>query len=1063
MSDSIVQLRCLAQRDPAEVLMVQALEHDRETFLAVHTPFQRLKITRGEDHFNEPTEMGVLHALQAWPKDRSALFVVRGAPGCGKSHLIKWLHLSFDDAQVRPLFISRRDSSLRAVLSQLLDHFEGMGDKFGSLRSRVKEWTIGLTEQGQAVRLLYELAFGLEPGAIKESTLASKDALICQELSLASLFREQRIQDTLREPDGFVPRIMRRLLGGDEQIDEGFIARFEDADLAKILRLARNAMSPASESTRDRLRKDPILASEVRRIVSSQVNPAVQRLMKISSSDLGDVFKSLRRMLHPQRLILFIEDVSVFQGVDEQLLEAIRPDDEGRGMAEGPPLAPIVAVIGITDGYYADTIVPKGNYVGRITHEVCLTVDDQPHGTPFLDNEDAVAAFAAKYLNALRTPRTVFEKWMQTPRSKRRTSAPSACESCTERGRCHGAFGAIDDVGLYPFNKGALWRTFQALSRDGRGKRPSPRAMLAFLRHAQTFVDQIGTGSYPPRNLLTETLINRASLPSASGAARAILQSKHPTHAEQLTTLVQVWGDGTEMNREEVGRRTLLGVDEVIYEVFGLPSPRAAKQPSPGDRPAPAPSNPVPNLPAGDGRSGGAQPTSTNPVAPPVPLQPPPVDDPVPKDLEDWGERRGTLQFARAHRTRLFKLVERTISWEDVDVPRWIGEQLLREDQLGFAGSELGRGIPPVLVAQSAEHARALEQLYFLSEHPERCTDTAFAVRAIASLLGSTRLLALEHVQAAMPRLPDGTLWNPAITALELLYILRIAEGRAIWIYVDRPAELLAELLKEESSAVTGCDATTEWSALRSHFADVQPSGQSLAKLLVATAKKWLQRTTGSEDAQYYSTGDAIVAITDFAKSMAHGPVPPSDLLHAGLPPQLRTVAESVLRVSVLLKAAIDADRAKCKLLIELLTTEDIDGSPQAVGEACTELARAVETEFPTEFGQARNTFEQRLFAVKQAFGDEQPDQKWLDEQLVGLRDMVSAESATQLVEQRLTVSLSRLDAIRTMLDAARTLCAQANDLLSRLGDEGDDPLAPAIAITRATLSEVNSAAGATQ
>src|SRR5262245_32127667 len=111
MNDSIVLQQCLTRRNSSDVFTVQAVEHDRATFLAVHTPISKFHIVKGFESIKDSTEESLLSFLENWPKQRSALLIVRGAPGCGKSHLIKWLHLRLGNVDPLPIFIGRRDSS----------------------------------------------------------------------------------------------------------------------------------------------------------------------------------------------------------------------------------------------------------------------------------------------------------------------------------------------------------------------------------------------------------------------------------------------------------------------------------------------------------------------------------------------------------------------------------------------------------------------------------------------------------------------------------------------------------------------------------------------------------------------------------------------------------------------------------------------------------------------------------------------------------------------------------------------------------------------------------------
>ena len=178
-----------------------------------------------------------------------------------------------------------------------------------------------------------------------------------------------------------------------------------------------------------------------------------------------------------REMVLLIEDMSVTQGVDEELLEALilrpheRPDE---------PLCPLRSVVGMTPED-ADSL--RDNIRGRLHRTVQLTVplSDTPSAEEGQVGPDRLALFAARYLNAARYSIDELEAWHRDPEAHRRP-LPSFCfaSGCVNRELCHAAFGAAapdaetGGYGLYPFTGEALLRLYDQADRLGPSRRRAP-------------------------------------------------------------------------------------------------------------------------------------------------------------------------------------------------------------------------------------------------------------------------------------------------------------------------------------------------------------------------------------------------------------------------------------------------------------------------------------------------------------------------------------------------------------------------------------------------------------
>src|SRR5690606_10994700 len=150
-------------------------------------------------------------------------------------------------------------------------------------------------------------------------------------------------------------------------------------------------------------------------------------------------------------LVLLIEDFTILQGIQRELLDAIveptiRPGE--------PDLCGIRTTLAVTSGYFdslADTIKTRAAFA---SHVYDLNV---PFSSDDLDGERTPLAFVGRYLNATRVGSARLEAaWS---RSKRIDAdwIPNACDSCDFKSVCHDSFGRTSDgYGLYPFNDVAV-------------------------------------------------------------------------------------------------------------------------------------------------------------------------------------------------------------------------------------------------------------------------------------------------------------------------------------------------------------------------------------------------------------------------------------------------------------------------------------------------------------------------------------------------------------------------------------------------------------------------------
>ena len=133
-------------------------------------------------------------------------------------------------------------------------------------------------------------------------------------------------------------------------------------------------------------------------------NDAVHNLLGVSAQGLKRLFREVRAALEQrgQRLVLLLEDITSWEGIDDSLIDVLVTNAGTRGSEKPRDMCPLIAVVGITPQYY-DKL--HANYRARITHELSLGLarsGGELQDVATLRERTARLAFAARYLAAVR-------------------------------------------------------------------------------------------------------------------------------------------------------------------------------------------------------------------------------------------------------------------------------------------------------------------------------------------------------------------------------------------------------------------------------------------------------------------------------------------------------------------------------------------------------------------------------------------------------------------------------------------------------------------------------------
>ena len=429
-----------------------AVASDDAIFLATHHP---LSIRRSAD--SETTdgawvdEAALLAEFKRPVGNDPHVVVISGATGTGKSHLVKWLHASSDDPKWHVVYIEKRNTSLRRVITTILHDFKGPAIDDLREKLEVAQATNQDLEETKD-RLLAELATRVEfPEDSEEAPMAEQARKI-----LPDLLRDPVLRNHFLGKSRAIDRITRLGIEGlteDTDDSELFISEddlpIDPADLAE-------ASAPGMKAVKQLARSRQLRSMAVE-ILNRELPPAKATVLLGTGIDLIGVFDEVRRELHSRglELALFIEDLVLTQGIDKELAQVFT---EGRG-AEGLRCGMRVA-IAVTDGYLASGFETLRSRASHFSLNLAIGSD--------VSYEDA-RSFVARYLNATRLGVDALRSGLESGAID--DWLPNACEGCKFREPCHEAFGADDNGwGYYPLNETAVDRLVKLLARrtDGR-------------------------------------------------------------------------------------------------------------------------------------------------------------------------------------------------------------------------------------------------------------------------------------------------------------------------------------------------------------------------------------------------------------------------------------------------------------------------------------------------------------------------------------------------------------------------------------------------------------------
>lgn len=451
-------LPCWSREQVAKVISItaQTSADSTSSFLAAHSPFRQ--ILDGKTKGRTVSEEEVFKDIFSKSRGQIQAFV-KGDPGTGKSHLIRWLYERCQHGireaentrdEKRVVLVTRGNGSLKDALSQIVRQ---LGSEFERHINRVQGAIDRLSGQTARAMLLAELALEIDTKWVNEHSRAPLPPALRR---LGESLRSDGFGTWMMREGSVIDQIIQRLTVSSTVEDRETFPSFQSSDFdVPVVAFRRQEVSQQVYNfIAEDLKEEPETRDLVAATLNTALNDAIRSLTGLKGSDLLTIFTEIRRQLGSDRqLLILIEDVSV-TGLDQDIVNAFEPRNE-----EG--LCRMIAILGITTNAW-DRM--PDNQKQRATHQFEVGGDTV---NSWVSDREEVGKFTARYLNAIRSTdeeiHAIAEDRFNGDIRK------SRCEDCPCKQECHSAFGYADfgnnvTVGMFPFNMNAPQAMLKNLS-----------------------------------------------------------------------------------------------------------------------------------------------------------------------------------------------------------------------------------------------------------------------------------------------------------------------------------------------------------------------------------------------------------------------------------------------------------------------------------------------------------------------------------------------------------------------------------------------------------------------
>lgn len=533
-----------------------------EVLLAAHRSMRFALEQDSQKRFVDEHEL-LTRFLDPHVQRGTALLIISGSAGVGKSHVIRWLDAQLrarEDNSCRHIIRLPKSTSLKGAISRILEGLSGPG--YDNLRGRLMvardqlnlaNAAIVLTANLQiAIRGHVERARGAIASAAKRGDRGQeRDRLWATHKALVDVLTDPGLRDRWigdESAPGVLAKVAERVFKEGARSDDESGLQFKEIDLS----FSNEEMAALSPQTAIYLRLLKTNEGKHRRealgLLNNVIDEAANQLLQLGDTGLSDIFDDLRKALlkDKKELIVLIEDFAVLSGMQGALLDALIKEATVGGEQVRCTMRTALAV---TTGYELKDTVKT-----RATGEYLI------EDSPYEDDEVAVGAIVdlvGRYLNAARLGSPKLAAAYRSRDAGQSSWVPRFEDTAhlgDEDELARQAFGSDSDgFSLFPFNRAALSQL--AKIRFGPSQQSNyrlgfnPRKILQLIR--ETLVDgrqDFEQGQFPPADFGNANESNRVN----ADVETAIKQRESdPLKRRRLEALVKFWGDDPASGRPE--------------------------------------------------------------------------------------------------------------------------------------------------------------------------------------------------------------------------------------------------------------------------------------------------------------------------------------------------------------------------------------------------------------------------------------------------------------------------------------------------------------------------------
>lgn len=551
----------------SEVASIEALETTKADFLATHLPFKNLKFESKGLRLMDSDQLSEEDYFRQYimeTRDEHNFIIVKGDNGTGKSHLIRWLYYKYeneiDSNEEVVLIITRGQNTLKSTLQQIVnsDVFKDIEDTNEFKKLIEASDTLNEEELREQIAALIVAECNVEDEE-DEKYLKKRHKRFLHSFLSDEVIREH----ILFKENGPIERIMSKLVYNPEIDNEKIEPRFypEDFEIeygGEILR----KMKMKNERSSDRaIRMAEMLANEktgftlrvdISKYLNSKINKVIQSSIKIGKNDLKEIFAQIRTSLkeHNKSLTLFIEDITVFTGIDRELIEILLINHKNE---KNSNLCRLTSIVGTTTEYYNDNF--PDNVRDRVTNKIIIGEES------LFTSEEDKCELVARYLNAIKLESKDLETWLKNGADdkllpiKKSSLDSKWAEFKLKDGRT---------MSLYPFNKKAISNIYNGI-KDKKSPRNFIRIIMLDILQDYTHNPK----KFPP----TEKEFSSIKFPVWKDALTEDRLKKEVPEDKlgQMDTILRLWGEA-HINRDIIdGKVYIGGVPEEVFIHFDLP------------------------------------------------------------------------------------------------------------------------------------------------------------------------------------------------------------------------------------------------------------------------------------------------------------------------------------------------------------------------------------------------------------------------------------------------------------------------------------------------------------